>query len=61
MPIIKLSVLNTDGREETLDLDDALATRLQETVDADPDLTVAEALRRGIQHVVDNPPTGKKD
>ena len=41
---------------ETVELDDELIGKLRETVDAVPDLTMAEALRRGIQHVVDNPP-----
>jgi hypothetical protein len=44
-----------DDREETVELDDdALVGQLREVVDATPDLTLADALREGIQHVVDN-------
>jgi hypothetical protein len=51
---IKLSLFNSDDdREETVELADDLAGKLRETVDATPDLTMADALRQGIQHVVD--------
>ncbi len=61
MSPIKLSLIpsNDDDRTEIVELDDELIGKLRATVDADPDLTLAEALRRGIQHVVDNPPTRK--
>ena len=54
----KLSLVNLDNDEtiENVDLDDSLVERLRGTVDADPDLTIAEALRRGVQHVADNGP-----
>ncbi|MET0765148.1 MAG: hypothetical protein ABWY29_09800 [Blastococcus sp.] len=42
--------------EETVELDDELVVRLREVVDASPDLTLAEALRQGVQHVVDKGP-----
>ncbi len=54
MSPIKLSLFDTDdGREETIDLDDALLGDLRDVVDATPDLTLADAFREGIQHVVD--------
>jgi hypothetical protein len=57
MPVIKLSLFNqADEPDETVELDEALVNQLKATVDAQPDLTMAEALRRGIQHVVDNGP-----
>jgi hypothetical protein len=47
MSPLKLSLFGVgDDREETVELDDS-----------QPDLTLAEALRHGLQHVVDNPPT----
>ena len=54
----KLSLVNlgTDDPDETVDLDDSLVEKLRGVVDADPDLTIAEALRRGVQHVADNGP-----
>jgi hypothetical protein len=43
-----------DDREETVELDDDdLVGQLREVVDATPDLTMTEALRQGIKHVVD--------
>jgi hypothetical protein len=61
MSPFKLSLINpsNDDPDETVELDDALVTRLQEVVDAHPDLTMAEALRQGVQHVVDNGPAGR--
>jgi hypothetical protein len=59
MPVIKLSLFNqADEPDETVELDEALVNQLKATVDAQPDLTMAEAFRRGIQHVVDNGPLG---
>ena len=54
----KLSLVNLGNDEtvESVDLDDALVDRLRGAVDADPDLTIAEALRRGVRHVADNRP-----
>jgi hypothetical protein len=54
----KLSLVNlgTDDPDETVDLDDSLVEKLRGVVDADPDLTLAEALRQGVQHVADNGP-----
>ena len=58
---MKLSLFNSDDdREEMVELDDELAGKLRQVVDATPDLTMADALRQGVQHVVDraNPPAG---
>ena len=54
----KLSLVNLGNNEtvESVDLDDALVDQLRGTVDADPDLTIAEALRRGVRHVADTGP-----
>ena len=54
----KLSLVNLGNDEtvETVDLDDALVEKLRGAVDSDPDLTIAEALRRGVRHVADNGP-----
>ena len=54
----KLSLVNlgTDDPDETVDLDDSLVEELRGVVDADPDLTLAEALRQGVQHVAENGP-----
>jgi hypothetical protein len=55
----KLSLFNPgddDDRHE-IELDDELVGKLRETVDADPDLTLSEAIRQGIQRVVDSPPS----
>ena len=54
----KLSLFNPgddDDRDE-IELADELVGRLRERVDADPDLTLGEALRQGIQRVIDTPP-----
>lgn len=59
MPVIKLSLFNpADEPDETVELDEGLVQQLKATVEAQPDLTMAEAFRRGIQHVVDNGPLG---
>ena len=43
-----------DDREETVELDDDdLVVQLREVLDATPELTMTEALRQGIKHVVD--------
>jgi hypothetical protein len=50
---MKLSLFNpAEDREETVELDEALADRLREVVDATPDLTLEEAFRQGVEHVV---------
>jgi len=47
---IKLSIFGPeDGFEEHVELDDDLAGRLRQTVDATPDLTMTEAIRQGIE------------
>jgi hypothetical protein len=55
MSPVKLSLFNSDNDDpdETVELDDQLAGDLRSVVDATPDLTMADALREGIQHVVD--------
>jgi hypothetical protein len=60
---LKFSLKNPwDDRDETVELDDDLAGKVQEAVDNDPDLTLAEVLRQGLQKVVDEKaPGGKKD
>ena len=51
---MKLSLFNSDDdREELVELDDELSGKLRQVVDETPDLTMAEALRQGVQHVVD--------
>jgi hypothetical protein len=58
MSPMKLSLFGAGGEpDETVELDDALVDQLRRTVDADPDLTLAEALRQGVQHVAENGPT----
>jgi hypothetical protein len=50
-----------DDREETVELDDDdLLGQLREVVDATPDLTMTEAVRQGIKHVVDTGRSGAK-
>ncbi len=57
MPVIKLSLVPQGGEPvATFELDDVLVQQLRDTVDAQPDLTMDEAMRRGFQHVVDNGP-----
>lgn len=59
MPVIKLSIVGQGGDAvETFELEDALVKKLRDTVDAQPDLTMDEAFRRGIQHIVDSGPLG---
>jgi hypothetical protein len=60
MSPFKLSLINplTDDPDETVDLDDELVGRLRQVVDANPDLTMADALRQGVQHVADKGPLG---
>jgi hypothetical protein len=61
MSPFKLSLINpgNDDPDETVDLDDELVGKLQQVVDAHPDLTMAEALRQGIAHVAENGPKAK--
>ena len=60
MPPIKLSLFSQgDEPDDTVELDEELVGQLRATVDAHPDLTLAEAFRQGIQHVVDNGPRNK--
>ena len=62
MPVIKLSLFSQgDEPDETIELDEALVGRLRETVDAQPDLTLTEAFRRGLQRVIDDGPLGGGD
>ncbi len=61
MPVIKLSSVGQGGGadlDEVFEVDDELFGRLRETVDAQDDLTMPEAFRRGLQHVVDQGPLG---
>ena len=61
MPGMKLSLFGTGGEpDETVELDDDLVRQLRRTVDADPDLTLAEALRQGVQHVAENGATKRR-
>jgi hypothetical protein len=51
---MKLSLFNSDDdREDLVELDDELAAKFRKVVDETPDLTMADALREGVQHVVD--------
>jgi hypothetical protein len=54
MSPLKLSLIGPgDDREETVELDDDdLVTEIRQVVDATPDLTMGDALREGLQHVV---------
>jgi hypothetical protein len=56
----KLSLINlgNDDPDETVELDDELVAKLKSLVDANPDLTLADALRQGIIHVAEHGPTG---
>jgi len=50
---MKLSLFNSDDdREEMVELDDELSGKLRQVVDETPDLTMADALRQGVEHVV---------
>jgi hypothetical protein len=61
MSPIKLSLYGSDdGFEEHAELDDDLVGRLRQTVDATPDLTMTEAIRQGIEHVVRHGPAGSQ-
>jgi hypothetical protein len=43
-----------DNREQTVEIDDDdLVGEFSEVVDATPDLTMEEALRQGMRHIVD--------
>ena len=54
MSPMKLSLYNPGGEAEEVEVDDdVLVGQLREVVDATPDLTMQEALRQGLQHVVD--------
>ena len=54
MSPMKLSLYNPGGEAEEVEVDDdVLVGQLREVVDATPELTMQEALRRGMQHVVD--------
>ncbi len=54
MSPMKLSLYNTGGDPEEVEVDDdVLVGQLREVVDATPDLTMQEALRQGMQHIVD--------
>lgn len=57
MSPIKLSIVGAEGgSEEHVDLDDDLETRLRKTIEAHPGLTVSEAVRQGIEHVIEHGP-----
>jgi hypothetical protein len=58
MSPVKLSLFNSgdDREQESVELDDELVDQLRQVVDAHPDLTMQEALRQGIAHVVKNGP-----
>jgi hypothetical protein len=61
MSPLKLSLFNRGDEpgEEIVELDDDdLVTKFRDTVNASPDLTMEEALRQGLQHVVDKGPKG---
>ena len=60
MSPLKLSLFNRgDEPDEEIELDDDdLVTRFKSTVDAHPDLSMQDALREGLQHVVDKRATG---
>ena len=53
MSPVKFSLFNRDDdAEETVEIDDQLADDLQKVVADTPDLTLEDALREGLQHVV---------
>jgi hypothetical protein len=58
MSPVKLSLFNSgdDREQESVELDDELVDQLRRVVDAHPDLTMQEALRQGIAHIVRNGP-----
>jgi len=54
MSPMKLSLYNPGGDAEEVEVDDdVLVGQLREVVDATPELTMQEALRQGMQHIVD--------
>ncbi len=55
MSPLKLSLFNRgDEPDEEVEIDDDdLVTQFRDTVNASPDLTMQDALRQGLQHVVD--------
>jgi hypothetical protein len=56
---MKLSLFNSDDdREEMVELDDELSGKLRQVVDETPDLTMADALRQGVEHVVERRSAG---
>ena len=61
MSPLKLSLINTDNDDPdvTVELDDELAGKLQQAVDANPGLTMAEALKQGVAHVAERGPKAK--
>ena len=61
MSPLKLSLINTDNDDPdvTVELDDELAGKLQQSVDANPGLTMAEALKQGVAHVAEHGPKAK--
>jgi hypothetical protein len=61
MSPLKLSLINTDNDDPdvTVELDDELAGKLQQVVDANPDLTMADALKQGVAHVAEHGPKSK--
>jgi hypothetical protein len=61
MSPLKLSLINTDNDDPdvTVELDDELAGKLQQVVDANPDLTMGEALKQGVAHVAEHGPKTK--
>lgn len=58
MSPVKLSLFNSgdDREEESVELDDALVEKLRQVVDAHPDLTMQDALRQGVEHIVKHGP-----
>jgi hypothetical protein len=59
MSPLKLSLINPDNDDPdvTVELDDELSGKLQQVVDANPDLTMSEALRQGVAHIAEHGPT----
>ena len=59
MSPVKLSLFNAgdDREQESVELDDALVEKLRRVVDAHPDLTMQDALRQGIEHIVKHGPS----
>jgi hypothetical protein len=54
MSPFKFSLFNRDDDdEETVEIDDQLADDLRQVVADTPDLTLEQALREGLQHVVE--------